>query len=185
MHYPRLPPSTILSPRPHARTRPHHLPIQLFRFLRLNEFDVLEGAGDGGDDKDGTYSPLSYRYEDPTQNISSIHMHKRSSCCQPRGKGQNVQLQRNATCSRKGVVCVCVPINRLAGRRRIYFCSNFHASYCLFIRSKISPILELTANDNPQRLMKNTGERGGGGQFIDEKMLRIRHRRRKIQASLV
>lgn len=109
MHYPRLPSSTILSPRPHARTRPHHLPIQLFRFLRLNEFDVLEGAGDGGDDKDGTYSPLSYRYEDPTQNISSIHMHKRSSCCQPRGKGQNVQLQRKRNVQpKRGCVCVCV-----------------------------------------------------------------------------
>ena len=58
-----------------------YLPIQLFRFLSLNELEVFEGAGDGGDDNDGTYSPLSYRYEDPTRKyFSTIHMHNPSSC---------------------------------------------------------------------------------------------------------
>ena len=58
-----------------------YLPIQLLRFLRLNELEVFEGAGDGGDDNDGTYSPLSYRYDDPTQkHFSTIHMHNPSSC---------------------------------------------------------------------------------------------------------
>ena len=98
-------------------------------------------------------------YHTDTKILPRILVPYICSSCQLRGKGQNVQLQRNATWEPKGGY-VCVPINRLAGRRRIYFCSNFHASYCLFIRSKISPILQLIANDNPHRLMKNNGERG-------------------------
>jgi len=133
---------------------------------------------------DGTYSPLSYRYEDPTQNvlvcISIIQQ------LQPAWGAWSKTCSNSAAWSRAwvgGIYVESVLNIRLCGRRRIYFCSNFHASYCLFIRSKISPIIAIDSHRPAPLSFDNEGGEGGGEIRLiylqDKKKKRVRHRRRR------